>query len=83
MEPSIKTGFRKEGNAFMRLIANDVRTRVALSRLLVKIDGNPEYSRAIGIEDTSRFRSEAANDEKEVENDVKHSGTYFYHDRAV
>ena len=50
----------------MRLIANDVRTRVALSRLLVKIDGNPEYSRAIGIEDTSRFRSEAANDEKEV-----------------
>ncbi|MDD6549592.1 hypothetical protein [Blautia massiliensis (ex Durand et al. 2017)] len=46
----------------MRLIANDVRTRVALSRLLVKIDGNPEYSRVIGIEDTSRFRSEAAND---------------------
>lgn len=67
----------------MRLIANDVRKRVALSKLLVKIDGNPEYCRAIGIENTSRFRSEAANDEKEVENDVKHSGTYFYHDRAV
>ena len=67
----------------MRLIANDVRTRVALSRLLVKIDGNPEYSRVIGIEDTSRFQSEAANEEKEVVNHVEHAGTYNFHNRAV
>ena len=34
-------------------------------------------------EDASRYRSEAAYEEKEVENHVEHSGTYFYHDRAV
>ena len=34
-------------------------------------------------EDASRYRSEAAYEEKEVGNHVEHSGTYFYHDRAV
>ena len=67
----------------MRLNAHDVRSRVAITRLLIKAATELEYSTAIGIEDALRFRSEAANDEKEVENDVKHSGTYFYHDRAV
>jgi hypothetical protein len=60
MEPSVITVFRKERNAFMRLIANDVRSRVVLSRLLVKADRNPEYKRVTGIEDTSRFQSEAS-----------------------
>lgn len=66
----------------MRLTAGDVRTRVALSRLLIKVDMNQEYSKAIGIENTSHYRSEAAKEEKEVKNYVEHSGTYFYHDRA-
>ena len=83
MEPSVITVFRKERNAFMRLIANDVRSRVVLSRLLVKADRNPEYKRVTGIEDTSRFQSEAANEEKEVVNHVEHAGTHNFHNRAV
>lgn len=66
-----------------RLTANDVCSRVALSRLLIKIDRNQEYSKTIGIEGAFRYRSEAAYEEKEVENHVEYSGTYFYHDRAV
>lgn len=55
----------------MRITANDIQTRAALTRLLVKIDQNPEYSRQIGVENTSRFRSEAAHEEKEVEENAE------------
>lgn len=50
----------------MRITANDASSRAALTRLLVKIDQNPEYSRQIGVEDVSRFRSEADLKKKEV-----------------
>lgn len=66
----------------MRLYANDVRSRIAMARLLVKINEQPEYSRKIGVEDASHFRSEAGNDEKEVEKNVESSGTNIYRGRA-
>lgn len=50
----------------MRITANDASSRAALTRLLVKIDQNPEYSRQIGLEDVSRFRPEADLEKKEV-----------------
>lgn len=43
----------------MKITSKDVGSRAVLTRLLVKIDQNPKYSRQIGLEDTSRFRSEA------------------------
>lgn len=66
----------------MRLYANDVRSRIAMERLLTKIDEQPEYSRKIGVEDASQFRSEAVNEEKEVEKNVESSGTDIYRGRA-
>ena len=50
----------------MRSTAKDASSRAALTRLLVKIDQNPEYSRQIGLEDVSRFRPEADLEKKEV-----------------
>ena len=50
----------------MRITANSASSRAALTRLLVKIDQNPEYSRQIGLEDVSRFRPEADLEKKEV-----------------
>jgi hypothetical protein len=55
----------------MRFIANDVRTRAALTRLLVKIENDPEAGSRIGLEDTSRFRSEAVINEKEVKENAQ------------
>lgn len=55
----------------MRITANDVCSRAALTRLLVKIDQNPEYSRIIGVEDTSRFRLEAGLEKKELNEDAE------------
>jgi hypothetical protein len=49
----------------MRINANDVRSRVTLARFLVRIDRNPEYSKEIGVENTSRFRTEAVLKKKE------------------
>ena len=66
----------------MRLYANDVRSRIAMERLLTKIDEQPEYSRKIGVEYASQFRSEAVNEEKEVEKNVESSGTDIYRGRA-
>lgn len=50
----------------MRITANNASSRATLTRLLVKIDQNPEYSRQIGVEDTSRFRHKADLEKKEV-----------------
>lgn len=70
----------------MRLYANDVRSRIAMARLLTKMltkmDEQPEYSRKIGVEDASYFRSEVVNEEKEVEKNVESSGTDIYRGRA-
>lgn len=55
----------------MRITANDASSRAALTRLLVKIDQNPEYSRQIGLEDVSRFRPEADLEKKEVNEDAE------------
>lgn len=66
----------------MRLYVNDVRSRIAMARLLTKIDEHPEYSRKIGVEDVSHFRTEAVNEEKEVEKNVESSGTDIDRGRA-
>lgn len=42
----------------------------------------PEYSRKIGVENASCFRSEVVNEEKEVEKNVESSGTDIYRGRA-
>ena len=55
----------------MRITANDASSRAALTRLLVKIDQNPEYSRQIGVEDISRFRHKAALEKKEANEDAE------------
>lgn len=67
----------------MRLNAHDVRSRVAITRLLIKAATELEFSTAIGIEDALRFRSEAAKYGNEVECYVKLSGAYLDHDRSV
>ena len=55
----------------MRLQANDIHSRIRMTRLLEKMDENPEYGRSIGVEDSSHFRREAdameENREKEVQ----------------
>lgn len=55
----------------MRINASDTSSRAALTRLLVKIDQNPEYSGQIGLEDTSWFRPEANLEKKEVNEDAE------------
>lgn len=55
----------------MRITANDARSRAALTRLLVKVGRNPEYSRKIGVEDASRFRPEAGLERKEGNEDAE------------
>jgi hypothetical protein len=55
----------------MRITAQDVRTRVSLSRLLIHIDQNPEYGEALGVENTSHFLEKAANRKKEVKENVE------------
>lgn len=55
---------------------------LAMARLLTKMDEQPEYSRKIGVEDASYFRSEVVNEEKEVEKNVEYSGTDIYRCRA-
>ncbi len=44
----------------MRIAAGNVRSRAVLTRLLIKAERHPACSRALGIEDASYFRSEAA-----------------------
>lgn len=39
----------------MNVSARDVRTRVALSQLLLKIEQQPKYSRELGLRDLSGF----------------------------
>ena len=51
----------------MKIIADDIRTRVSLTRLLMKIDQHPEYSRKLGVENSSHFRSGAIIEKKESE----------------
>lgn len=41
----------------MQIAAGDINSRVRLVRLLEKVNANPEYSRKIGVEDVSYFRS--------------------------
>lgn len=42
----------------MRFYAKDVRSRVMITKLLIKISEQPECSRRIGVEDVSHFYSE-------------------------
>jgi hypothetical protein len=42
----------------MQFYAKDVRSRVMITRLLIKIREQPEYCRRIGVEDVSHFHSE-------------------------
>lgn len=44
----------------MRITARDICTRVALSKLLIKIDQDPAYSKKLGVEDASLYRMDAA-----------------------
>lgn len=58
----------------MKITAGDICMRVAVTRLLVKADQDTEYMKKIGIEDTSRFRSESENEEDK--DYVECSGNY-------
>ena len=51
----------------MILTAVNIRTRIMLSKLLIKRDKYPEYSREIGLADNSCFMSKANLEEKEVD----------------
>ena len=63
----------------MRLSVQDVRTRVVITKLLVKIDRNPAASREIGLEDTSYFqvKAEAGKSRKEGKGNVEYTGTDY------
>jgi hypothetical protein len=41
----------------MRIRASDISTRVALSRLLMKVSADEPRSQRLGIQDVSKFRT--------------------------
>ena len=61
----------------MRMMANDVQTRVLLTKLLVKIDQNPKYSKQIDVENTSRFqKKERKENDKPINNYSVYNHTF-------
>lgn len=61
----------------MRMMANDVQTRVLLTNLLVKIDQNPKYSKQIDVENTSRFqKKEGKENDKPINNYSVYNHTF-------
>lgn len=51
----------------MILTAVNIRTRIILSRLLIKVEKHPEYSNESGLVDNSRLMNKFDLEEKEVE----------------
>lgn len=52
----------------MNVSARDVRTRVALSRLLLKMEQQPKYSGELGLRDLSGFQRHSVYEGSEVNN---------------
>jgi hypothetical protein len=50
----------------MRIVAVDIRTRIALSRLLEKMEKHPEFCSEIGLTGTVAVSSKDVNEKKEV-----------------
>ncbi len=44
----------------MRLTAVNIRTRINLAKLLIKMENHPEYSKKIGLTDISQYSDEDA-----------------------
>jgi hypothetical protein len=71
------------GDVFMRITAHDAHTRIALSRLLLKIDQDQEYRRETGMENTSFFQAEPELKEKEGRENVKSDTDHIVCSRSV